>query len=330
MGANASRRRSLLPPITSRSLGWVLSVLVLILLVAVPLNGDDYWVRVLTGIFAVAVMAEGWNIIGGFTGYAAFGQVGWFGLGAYTVGVAMSRWGWPFWPSLIAAGLLPAVVAALIGVPILRLRGHYFAIATLAFGIALGELANNLRYVGASSGISLPIGPPFAFFYYVMLAVLVLAVVATWLIARSRLGYALVAIRENEQAAAVLGVNTALYKTAAFAISALLTGLAGGVQAYWSTSIYAPTVFDITRNVDLIVMALLGGAGTVLGPVVGAFLLDGLNEQLTGAFLQWHAVIFGAVVLLIVLFLPGGLGGLVAQGRTGVRNFLRDLKAFRV
>ncbi len=323
-GAPAAARR------LGRRLGLALTLAALVALALVPATGNDYWMRTLTFIFMFAIMAEGWNIIGGFTGYAAFGQVAWFGMGAYAVAVAMTKWDWPFGLALLLAAVLPAVVAGVIGVAVLRLRGHYFAIATLALGIAVGQLANNIGYVGASSGMSLPIGPSFTFFYYAMLAALVAAVLVVWAISRSRFGYALLAIRENEQAALTLGVNAAYYKTAAFAVSALLTGIAGGIYAYWTSFIDAPTVFNITFNVDMIVMAILGGAATVVWPVVGAFILEGLNETLSSSFLHWHAVIFGALVVLIVLFLPGGIAGLVGRQRFDLRSFVRELRAYRV
>jgi branched-chain amino acid transport system permease protein len=242
----------------------------------------------------------------------------------------MTKFGWPFWPTLALACAVPAVAAIVIGIPVLRLRGHYFAIATLALGVAMGEIANNLPYLGAASGISLPIGPSFGYFYYLMLAALVLSVVVMWVISRSRFGYALFAIRENEQAASTLGINTAYYKTAAFAVSAILTGLAGGIYAYWTSFIDPPTVFNIVFNVDIIVMTLLGGVGTIFGPIVGAFILEGLNEVLGGTFLELHAVIFGALIVLIVLFLPGGLSSLFAGGRLNIRTFLRNFKSYKV
>lgn len=308
----------------------VLVSVALVSLLLVPLSGNDYWLRILTFIFMFAIMAEGWNVIGGLTGYTAFGQVAWFGMGAYSVAIGMTKWKLSFWPSLGLACLVPTVAAAIIGLGILRLRGHYFAISTLALGIAMGELIKNLDYFGGASGLSLPIGPSFTYFYYLMLAGMILSVLAVWAISRSRFGYALYAIRENETAASTLGINTTYYKTTAYAISALLTGLAGGIYAYWTSFIDAPTVFSIVFNVDMVVMVVLGGAGTIFGPVIGAFILEGLNEVLGSTFLELHAIIFGAVIVLIVLFMPEGLSGLVSQGRFSVRKFVSNLKTYKV
>ena len=307
-----------------------LVVVAFVLLMLVPLAGNPYWLRVLTFIFMFGIMAEGWNLIGGFAGYTAFGQVAWFGLGSYSVAMGMTKYGWSFWPSLAIACLIPTVVAIVVGIPVLRLRGHYFAIATLALGIAVGALISNLSFVGAASGLSLPIGPSFTYFYYLMFGALVLSVLVMWGISRSRFGYALFAIREGEQAASALGINTTYYKTMAFASSAFITGLAGGIYAYWTSFIDPPTVFNLVFNVDMIVMTLLGGIGTILGPVVGAFLLEGLNEVLGGAFLQLHAIIFAGVIIALVLFLPGGLSSLTTRKKFDLRTFIRNLKAYRV
>ena len=159
---------------------------------------------------------------------------------------------------------------ALVGLPVLRLRGHYFAIATLGVAIATREITNNLEIFGASRPLNLPLKNDPNLFYYLALGLLVVAIALTYLIARSKLGYGLVAIRENEDAALVMGINTTIYKVIAFALNAMLCGLAGGVYAYWHSTIDPPTVFDLTNNVRIIIMAVLGGIGTPLGPIIGA------------------------------------------------------------
>src|SRR5205807_6381071 len=165
---------------------------------------------------------------------------------------------------------------------LLRLRGHYFAVATLGVGVAVGEVVNNLGPLGASTGLFLRIVRSDLLFFYLMLAAAILAVVTTWVILRTRFGYGLLAIRENEEAAAVIGVNTTFYKVAAFCIAAALTGLAGGIFAQWNSFINQENVFAITSNVQMILMAVLGGAGTVLGPVAGAIVLELIIQTLAG------------------------------------------------
>ncbi len=306
-------------------------VLACVYLALIPTIGTGYWVRTLTFIFMFAVLAAGWNLIGGFAGYAAFGQVGWFGMGAYSVAVAMSKWHWPFYPALALGTALPAAAALAVGLPVLRLRGHYFAIATLGIAITLRELVNNFDLTGAGSGLSTPLGPSFSYYYYLMFGAMLLAVAVTWMLRRSRLGYALLAIRENESAAATLGVNTTLAKAAAFAISAALAGLVGAIYAYWTAFIDPSTVFDLTFNVRMIVMVILGGTGTILGPVIGAFLLEGISQTLWSSFPAEHLIFFGIAVVLIVLFVPAGLSGLLLELRTlSPRLFVRNLLRYRV
>src|SRR6266542_374346 len=192
-------------------------------------------IRLETNIAMFVALAAAWNLIGGLTGYAAFGNVAFFGLGAYTVAFLTDKLHLNFAFALPLAPLVAAGFAGLIGLPLLRLRGHYFAIATLGTGIAVGEVIKNLPWFGGAAGLFPPIyRHADALFFYLMAAAAGLAVLATWLVMRSRLGYGLIAIRENEEAAAVLGVNTTAYKGAAFALSAALTRVVGGIFAQWN------------------------------------------------------------------------------------------------
>ena len=145
-----------------------------------PLLADKLWFRIATTVAMFVVMASAWNIIGGLTGYASFGNVAFFGLGAYTVGVLVSNRGWPFALALIAAPLTATVFALIVGIPLLRLRGHYFAVATLGIGVAVGEVVNNLAPLGASTGLFLPIVRSDLLFFYLMLGAAALAVCSTW------------------------------------------------------------------------------------------------------------------------------------------------------
>jgi branched-chain amino acid transport system permease protein len=241
----------------------------------------------------------------------------------------MTRSGWPFFPAMIAGGIAMLLYGALVGLPVLRLRGHYFAIATLGVAIATRELCNNLAIFGASQPVNLPLKNAPKLFYYVALGLLVIAIIMTYLIARSKLGYGLAAIRENEDAALVMGINTTLYKVVAFSLNAMLCGLAGGVYAYWHSTIDPPTVFDLTTNVRLIVMAVLGGAGTPLGPILGAAVLTGIQETLWKNFTNLHAVLFGASIVVVVMLMPRGIVYLIRQ-KFSWRVFARNLRQYRV
>jgi branched-chain amino acid transport system permease protein len=305
------------------------ALIALPVLALVPLHATGYWMNLLTELFIFSTLATAWNIIGGYTGYAAFGNVAFFGGGAYVTAELMTRSGWNFGPAMLAAGVAMLCYGALIGLPVLRLRGHYFAIATLGVAIATRELCNNLELFGASRPINLPLKNDPNLFYYAALGLLVLSVIITFLIARAKLGFGLVAIRENEDAALVMGINTTMYKVIAFALNASLTGLAGGLYAYWHSTIDPPTVFDLTTNVRLIIMAVLGGIGTPLGPVVGAFLLTFIQETLWKNFTNLHAVLFGAAIVVVVLLMPRGIVYLIRQ-KFAWRIFVRNLRQYRV
>jgi branched-chain amino acid transport system permease protein len=314
------------------------------------LLADRLWFRIATIIAMFIVMATAWNIIGGITGYAAFGNVAFFGIGAYTTGMLVAKAKWPFLAALPLAPVVAAAFAALVGLPLLRLRGHYFAVASLGVGVAVGELVQNIDYngqpvFGGASGLFLPI---FAvdnrglFFFYLMVAVAAAAIAITWLVLRSRLGYGLIAIRENEEAAAVLGVNTTAYKVAAFALAAALTGLAGGIFSQWNVFINQDNAFPIEYNVQMILMALLGGTGTVFGPAAGAVLLQLLIQFLSGSlmisleipFVSADArpivaqVILGVLLVVVVIFVPRGVidffGGRSRLSWSYLRQSLRE------
>ncbi len=297
--------------------------------VLVPLRATGYWMNLLTQLFIYGTLASAWNIIGGYTGYAAFGNIAFFGGGAYVTAELMTKSGWPFLLATLAGGAAMFVFGALAGLPVLRLRGHYFAIATLGVAIAARELVNNLDFFGASQPINLPLRNDPNLFYYLALGLLVLAIALTYLIARTKLGYGLVAIRENEDAALVMGINTTMYKVVAFALSALLSGLAGGVYAYWHSTIDPQTAFDLTNNVRLIIMAVLGGIGTPLGPIIGAALLTAIQETLWKSFTDLHAVFFGAAIVIVVLLMPRGIVYVIRQ-KFSWRVFLRNLRQYRV
>jgi branched-chain amino acid transport system permease protein len=294
-----------------------------------PLLTDKLWFRIATTVAMFVVMASGWNIIGGLTGYASFGNIAFFGLGAYTVGVLVANLRWPFIAALVFAPVVPAVFALIIGLPLLRLRGHYFAVATLGVGVAVGEVINNVGPLGASTGLFLPIVRSDLIFFYLMLAAAVLAVLTTWVIVRTRFGYGLLAIRENEEAAAVIGVNTTFYKVGAFCLAAALTGLAGGIFAQWNSFINQENVFSLSDNVQMILMAVLGGAGTVLGPVAGAISLELIIQSLAGggSGSVFSQIGLGLLLVVCVIFIPRGVidffGG---RSRLSLRYFRQTLR----
>lgn len=283
-----------------------------------PAALNTYYIRVITGIFMFGILASAWNLIGGYTGYPDFGGAAFIGIGAYTTGTLMVRAHAPFVAALPAGCVLAAAAAVGMGALLLRLRGHYFAIATLGFMLVLRQLTANLEITGGGSGMNLPPAGDFKVFYYWMLGGLVLAVFAGFALPRTRPGYAIAAIRENQDAAQVLGIEPLPYKILAYAANAFLFAAAGGVYAYWLTFIDPVTVFNIDFTVQAVVMALFGGPGTVVGPVAGAVILKTLDAALTNVSLFLHNVFFGALVCALVIFAPRGLAELfqVRPGRS--------------
>lgn len=316
-----------------RSGGWIrllLGLAGLLVVATAPGIVSPFILQFLINLFMLAILAESWNIIGGFTGYASFGNVAFFGIGAYATGVLMTRAGFPFALALPAGGLVAMLFAALVGMPILRLKGHYFAIATLGVAETMREVVYNLEITGAGTGLVMPILRSPLVFFYSMLGILAAVTLVNWWLSASRFGYGLVAIREDEDAAAVMGINTPLYKTIAFALSGAFTGLAGGVYAYWITFIDPDAVFKVIITVQLIIMAVFGGTGTVLGPLLGALVLASLAEWLSTHLVTLAELFNGLIIILVVLFMPKGLSDLIRQRTLSLRYFARNLREYRI
>ncbi len=303
---------------------------ILVLMAFVPLLHSGYYENLGRSVLMFATLSLGWNIIGGYAGYVSFGNVVFFGLGTYTTAVLWQHW---HQQSIVlaevCAALVGVVFALVLGLPILRLRGHYFGIATLGIALATQEIVSNIDWLGAGSGLTVRPVDSYSSYYYHMWFVCALSMLATYLIARSKLGYAFVAIRENEEAAAVLGVDPTRYKIVAWAISAAMAAAAGAVFAGANGFIDPPTAFALDDNVFPIVMVLLGGAGTVAGPLVGALILTAINETLWSHFPQIHTLFFGAVIVLVVVFLPRGILWLL-NTRGGWKGIAATLGAYRV
>jgi branched-chain amino acid transport system permease protein len=308
-----------------------LVVLGVVALAAVPLFGSDTFIQFGINALLLAVLAQGWNIIGGYAGYASFGNSVFYGLGSYGVGIAMVQWQQPFFVGLAFGVLLAVVFACSLGVAVLRLKGHYFAIATLALAQVMTAIVSNVKLAGQNVGLVLPPLNDDRLFYELALALLVVATSTLWWITRSRFGFGLIAIRENEEGAAVMGVNTTLYKVLAFSLAAIFSALAGGIHAYWVTFIDPESAFDITLNVKMIIMAVFGGAGTVIGPVVGAFVLSAVSEILSSEVTTIAGLFFGVVIVAAIVFMPRGLADIVRRlPQAGWRYLKQNIQAHRL
>lgn len=291
----------------------LLAIALFALVALLPLAGDAYWLRLGTTMLMYGVLAMAWNFIGGLAGYPSFASAAFFGLGAYSGAVAQ-KLGMPMGLAWTFAGALCLLFAALLGLALLRLRGHYFAIASLVVAEVLRELVNSATdLTGGGMGLNLPVpsnatvASQSEFFFYAMLALTAITFAAMLWATHSKLGFGLRCIQQNESAADMLGVNTTQYKVAAFMLSGAFAGAAGAIYASWVHYIEPPDVFDVLYSVKAIVMVLLGGAGSVFGPLFGAAIFLSLEELVWRNYLQVHTGVLGLMIVLLVLFLPKGV-----------------------
>ena len=303
----------------------------IVILIVLPFLVSGYWLRVLTQTFLFAAIATGSNIIIGFTGYPAFGNIAFFGVGAYVTGVLMTNYSFSFFTTLPIAALFGILIATLLGIPILRLKGHYFAIATVGVMETIKEIVDNMTEItGGGLGLTLPImqGEPeyiYKFFYYIMLLSLLFSLLIVYIISKIKQGFALRAIRVDEDAASVIGIHTSLYKTFAWAISAGLVAITGGIYAYWISYIDPTTVFGGTYPVKMFAMILLGGSTSVIGPMVGAFILEIISELVWSKFIEIHGMVLGLLIVFIILFLPKGIFE-TFKGGFSIKRLINNLK----
>jgi branched-chain amino acid transport system permease protein len=305
---------------------WLALLIVALALASLPLAGNNYLLRIATTVCMYAVMAQSWNFIGGLAGYPSFATAAFFGFGAYTSAILLQH-GAPLALAWGCAGLAALVFAAFLGGAILHLRGHYFAIASLIVAEMLREIVNTMPGTGGGKGLNLPmlkvsVAVQAQFFFYAMLTLAVLCTASAIVIHRSKLGFGLRCIQQNEDAASILGVNAYAYKTAAFSLSAVFVGIAGAIYASWVHYIEPPDVFDVLLAVKPMVMVLLGGLGTIFGPPIGAVILLTFEELVWRNFLTIHAAVLGLIIVVLVLFLPNGILSLLRErwpGRGGAK-----------
>ena len=316
----------------SRRGGLILWALLLLALVLYPQGGaTGLQLFSVTQIFVWVTLASNWNLIGGMTGYVDFGHAVFFGIGAYVMGILVTRApiaiapGLSFWQALPWAGLASVLFALLVGWATLRLKGPYFSIAMLGTFVATREVVRILRPItGGGAGIDLPpilnrVGD-----YYFMLAVMGIVVSLIWWIRRSEFGLSLLAIREDEIGAEMRGINTTLHKLVALAIAAFFTGITGSFWAWQNTYIDPDVVFVESRNINMVMMTLLGGLGTVWGPPLGAVVLYVLQDLIWSHLLDYHLLALGMLLILLILFMPSGILGV--WGNRNTTSILRLLE----
>ncbi len=309
-GPDSSRRRLPLG-------GWgLLPVAGAAFLIAFPFASDDlFWQNMIILSTLFAIGAVGLNVISGWGGYISLGQSAFVGIGAYTVGLGSLKIGGDPFVWVPVAGVVAGLLAVLMGLIAMRTRGHSFVILTIGFLFLLQLIAINWDgLTNGTQGLSLPIpmwdvAYQYWPFYYALLAILGLSLLTAWRIRRTKFGTGLIAMREDEDKAATVGVNTPIYKLLGFVASGVFLGMAGGVYAYYLAFIDPRGMFDIVISVQIILCMLLGGRGTLWGPVLGAFLIEPLNElanqQMGGG--NSRLLIFGGLMAVVVLFLPKGI-----------------------
>ena len=293
--------------------------------------GNGYLIRVMTLLLLFAAMAQAWNIVGGLANQISLGHAAFFGLGAYTSTILLTRVGLSPWLGVLAGAAVAALAGALLSLPTMRLKGHYFALATLAFGEVLRAAANSWSSLtGGPGGISVPLVPGGGLSamqftsgrpsYYLMLAALLIITVVYWQISRSRLGYELRAVKANVDSAEVIGVPTARTKIVAATISAGLMGGCGVLYAQFNFFFDPDSIFSLVGiSVRVALICIIGGIGTLWGPLIGAcFLLpleELFNATLSGKGAGWSQLAYGVILIAIILVEPRGLQALVERWR---------------
>jgi branched-chain amino acid transport system permease protein len=306
---------------------WIQAGLLVLVLVYPLLTGDSpVWGRLGALVLLAAIGASAWNIVGGYAGQVSVGHAVFFGVGAYSAVTAYVHLGLPPIVGAPVGMLLSVLIAAAIGVPTLRLSGHYFSMATIAVGELVRVLSSTSDFLGGAQGLGGPAMPRTVFdlsfisatpYYYIFLAVLVFLLGLTWWIERSRMGFYLRAIKDSERAARSLGVSSPHYKLYAYMLSAAFTSLAGSLYLCMFGFVDPESGFGILISVKMLVMAALGGAGQLFGPLVGALILVPL-EELSNSYLGGQGagltfLVYGAIIVIIARFLPSGLLSLLTH-----------------
>ena len=314
-----------------------------LLLLAWPLVFGPFWARIGLGALMWIGLAQSWNMIGGYAGYLDFGHGAYFGIGAFAAGIAMAQFGYPFLLGFALAAVVATAVAAVVAIPTLRLTGAYFAIATWAFAEAIKQTALVTGITGGTFGLSLPRSPdsfvgiaaPFpiseAFFYYAMLTLCVGTMVLTYvLFERREFGFRVKALRDDQDAAESLGIDTTRVKRQVYVLSCVVAALFGAVHAWYIVYIHPNDVLAPIITDRMVIMALLGGLGTLTGPVAGGLLVF-LLERLSSVFLgssTFYLPLIGTLIMLTVLFAPSGVIGIL-RGEVDATDIRENVRALR-
>jgi branched-chain amino acid transport system permease protein len=318
----------------SRNFRWAASpqgalglILIAFLFLLPVLLDSAFYNQVLIMIVFFAYLTACWNVISGYAGQLSIGNAAFMMIGAYTSTILFMMLGVTPWVGMIAGGGVAALASFLIGYPTFRLRGAYFSIATIVWAEGLRKIFENTEKIGklhfgGAEGLTIPLmhNSPFFFqfvdkiyYYYIILTLMLLILYVTFRIDRSKIGYYLTAIREDEDAAQALGINVRRYKLTAFMISAFFTAIGGTFYAQLILYIEPNGVGGLSLSIEMLLLGVIGGRGTILGPILGAFLLVPIREMartyIGSTYLGAHLVIYGLIMVVVILFLPHGIEG---------------------
>ncbi len=315
-------------------------VIGLILMILLPLAVNDaYYLNILNLMLLFAAVGVAWNLLGGYARQVSLGHGIFFGIGAYTSTLMQIHWDITPWVGMLAGGLLAVVVGFVIGLGVFRLRGHYFAISTIAFStIVMLLFVKFYTVTGGAQGLSVPLKNSFWMlqfdgklpYYYIFLAVMLLMVVVARLIEKSRLGYYMIAMGQDEQAARAIGINIPRVKHTALAISAFCTAIIGTLYVQYMYFVEPAGIFSVPMSVEFALVSIVGGLGTVFGPVLGAFIMKPIvtltNDYLGNVLPGLNYTIYGVILILVIVLRPNGLIGPVS---TGYRYLLAKLPGYK-
>lgn len=290
---------------------------VMVLLILFPvMKPPIYFLSFLFSVFLYVCLATSWNMLGGYAGYLSFGHVAFFGIGAYATALVAKFTGASQVGTIVAvlpAGVIAAIAAVIVGWPCLRLRGPYFAVITLCFAFVIQLVVKNLDFTGGPDGLwlkslDIPIQISRSIMYELMLFLTIGTVLFSRAISLSRFGAGLRAIKEDEEVAQTMAINSPLLKIKAFAVSAFFPGIAGGIFACYLTYIHPDIVFDVNMSILIVLMALFGGGSSWLGPIIGASSLTIVNELLsTFVKAELARVLYGCLFIVVIIFMPNGI-----------------------
>ena len=300
---------------------FVLFLIVILLIILPTVITQQYILHIMIMVFIYAILGGAWNILSGYAGQISLGNAMFFGLGGYTSSILLINFNINPWIGMIIGGLFAVTLGLFLGLPLFRLRNKYFVIATLAAGEIMRTIFLNWKYAKMARGIELPLVPDsfknmsFSYnkdgFYFISLTILIFCTFLVFIITKTKLGYYFKTIKENEDAARSIGINVVQYKLVAISITAFFTAIAGTIYIQYFLYIDPAMVFSLSLSVKIVLVCALGGAATIFGPILGAFILIPLTEitriVLGGSGLSFDLLLYSVIIILIALFRPEGL-----------------------